>query len=358
MKMRKKLFIIFGSCITLSLLLSLYCINSMKNHFNTVQIEYATPIMNASSLEKKLEASESERMPEMAMWKKERLKEITEQEIGNTAKTAKTDIIIVYGNMGYVEDMRFDSGFYNQTDDYEGCVLDRDTAYTLWKSKDVLGKYVYYNGKRYIVRGVIESSTPKMYIRTSNKNELYTNGTFYYGKAITTKEERIADYKKNIEELLTSDNIMEPDKIISTIEVYCIASIIFTIPFIINIILLTIYLYKKIINIYNENKKIALLLILADMVMVVVLFLINKYILSIPISLVPEQWSNFDFWSLNTTKINLTMKLMNYWDITQKNKMYFSMNMCLSILNIILSFGLIKISMSLIPDRDKVVDTK
>lgn len=347
MKIKKKLFVLLGICITLSLMLSLYCINTMKNHFNAVQIEYSTAVMNGSSLEKKLEALESEIMPEMALWKKERLKEITEREIGNTAKT---DVIIVYGNMEYVENMRFVSGIYNQSDDFEGCILDIDTAYTLWKSKDVLGKYVYYNEKRYIIRGVFESSSPNMYIRTSNKKELYTNGTFYYGKAKTTKEERNADYKKSIEELLMTDSIIEPEKIISLLEIYGIASIIFTLPFIFIVILLTIFLYKKIINIYNTNKKLALLLIFFDIAMVVVLVLITNYLLNIPIRLVPEQWSDFDFWTLKFDEIKSTIRLLNCWEITQKMKTYFRINMYLSILDIVISFGLMKIAMSLFPN--------
>jgi hypothetical protein len=196
-----------------------------------------------------------------------------------------------------------------------------------------------------------------MYIRTSNKNELYTNGTFYYGKVIT-KEERGADYKKNIEELLLSDNIMEPDKIISTLEIYCFASIIYTIPFILNVILLTLFVYKKIINIFNENKKFVLLLILADLVMVGVLYIITKYIISIPISIVPEKWSDFDFWSVHISEIKSIIKLMKCWDITQKVKMLFNTNMYLSILNIVLVLSFMKISTSINSDMDKVVESK
>lgn len=90
------------------------------------------------------------------------------QTVSSAAMHTKSDarIVCVYGDMRQVVPMTLLSGSFPVDGDYGGCLLDADTAQTLFHAVDVVGAQVETGGARYAVRGVVKTYEPMLLTRS------------------------------------------------------------------------------------------------------------------------------------------------------------------------------------------------
>lgn len=96
----------------------------------------------------------------------------SEQPITITNDTLKTSVrvrrIAVYGNMRDVCPMEILYGGFPPMIDEAGCVIDVDTAWSLFHHTDVIGAHVHIGGTSYIVRGIVRAKEAMIHLRDEN----------------------------------------------------------------------------------------------------------------------------------------------------------------------------------------------
>ncbi len=76
--------------------------------------------------------------------------------------------IAVYGDMRQIAPMTLLSGSFPAEDDYAGCLLDAESAQTLFRSVDVVGVRVEIGGEAYTVRGVVKGGEAMALLRRAD----------------------------------------------------------------------------------------------------------------------------------------------------------------------------------------------
>ena len=151
-----------------------------------------------------MKEQEESHIPEIAAYS------ITEHtSIGEPAleRTTEVNLYQVYGQMKLVTPSECMAGNFPVTEDYDGCVIDADSAYQLFGSKDVMDHIITMNQeipatmkdsteaqgvdqaqtqpkviqKKYIVRGVIQSEMPIMMIQAREEATKFWDLEFDYG---------------------------------------------------------------------------------------------------------------------------------------------------------------------------------
>ncbi len=84
-------------------------------------------------------------------------------------KTAATlRVAAVWGDMRRTEPMTLMSGSLPAEEDWDGCLLDAQSAQALFRSVDPVGAKLTVNGRVYTVRGVAKTYTPVLFVRSAD----------------------------------------------------------------------------------------------------------------------------------------------------------------------------------------------
>lgn len=164
--------------------------SELKDMFSTVSVRFAEEGVTEKSLNEAL-MSDSEkqelRYMEVTAWKR-----IAEAEINNTdlRRTRTVSIVITGGNMAQTIPMALLQGNYVYPGDKKGCVIDKDTAYSLFGTEHAVSNIVTYNKKNYVIRGIVKTDERVFLIQGENERIAYNNLEFIYsdkerGEALT-----------------------------------------------------------------------------------------------------------------------------------------------------------------------------
>lgn len=164
--------------------------SELKDMFSMVSVRFAEEGVTEKVLNEAMN-SESEkkelRHMEVTAWKR-----IAEAEINNTdlRRTRTVSIILTGGNMAQTIPMALIHGNYVYTGDIKGCVIDKDTAYSLFGTEQAVSNIVTYNKKNYIIRGIVKTDERVLLIQGENERIAYNNLEFIYsdkerGEALT-----------------------------------------------------------------------------------------------------------------------------------------------------------------------------
>lgn len=102
--------------------------------------------------------------------------------VANTKFNREKDITkyLVYGGMNQILPVQICRGNYVYENDLEGCILDKDTAYTLFGSLDIIGQQVVIDENTISINhdsdGSQDSSTQGENVTTTKKREYYIRG--------------------------------------------------------------------------------------------------------------------------------------------------------------------------------------
>lgn len=218
--------------------------------------------------------------PELAIvgWAEEALQSANNPDLGKTA--SDLDVLIVKGSSNLLV-----KGSNLFTDDLEGCLIDSDTSYKLFGSSNCVGREIVYNDRTLIVRGILKGCKANIMIQASEDPSQVLDGLTIDGTDLTLN--KIEDFKMmfGINEMAISGNIY-----------YMVAKFI---ALMFPIIALALILIKVITSLFKSRNKpvLVILYILMTIASVFIFFKITNIKISIPLDMIPNKWSDFDFWS-------------------------------------------------------------
>lgn len=218
--------------------------------------------------------------PELAVvgWAEESLQSANNPDLGKIA--SDLDVLIIKGSSNLLV-----KGSNLFADDLEGCLIDNDTSYKLFGSSNCVGREIVYNDRTLIVRGILKGSKANIMIQATEDSSQVLDGLTIDGTGLTLN--KIEDFKMKfgINEMAISGNIY-----------YIIAKFI---ALIFPIITLVLILIKVITSLFKSRNKPVLvsLYILMAIAFIFIFFKITNIKISIPLDMIPNKWSDFDFWS-------------------------------------------------------------
>lgn len=169
-------------------------------------------------------------------------------------------------------------------DDIEGCLIDEDTAYDLFGSTEVVGKDIEYGKRKLIVRGIHkgEKNLVVMQSLMSDRNE----ENYFDGISMINNRKAVTFAKNNGYENTSISNSVY----------YSISNAIVSIFSLVIFFLTLIMIIKEMIT-FKEKPIIKILYVVFALIFLKLFLIISKVKVGIPVDLLPNQWSDFDYWS-------------------------------------------------------------
>ena len=149
------------------------------------------------------------KVPEITAYEKEEHMKVSNMKFGKDKNVVK---YLVYGGMNQILPVQIYSGNYVYENDYEGCMLDRDTAYALFGSLDIIGQQVVIDEKiinkntesdsgssqgdevttikqrEYYVRGILDTNHPIFMVQSRDDKTEFHYLQFDYGNSSRGRE--------------------------------------------------------------------------------------------------------------------------------------------------------------------------
>ena len=218
--------------------------------------------------------------PELSVvgWIEETLQTVENPDLGRIA--SDLDILTIKGSSNLLV-----KGSNLFADDLEGCLIDNDTSYKLFGSSNCIGREIVYNDRTLVVRGILKGSKSNMIIQIPDDSMKALDGLTIDGTDFTLN--KIEDFKMRfgISELAINGNVY-----------YMLAKFISMIFPIIALVLILIKVISSLFKSRNKPVLVGIYIIMA-LTFVFIFFKVTNIKISIPLDMIPNKWSDFDFWS-------------------------------------------------------------
>ena len=218
--------------------------------------------------------------PELAVvgWAEESLQSANNPDLGKIA--SDLDVLIIKGSSNLLV-----KGSNLFADDLEGCLIDNDTSYKLFGSSNCVGREIVYNDRTLIVRGILKGSKANIMIQAPEDSLQVLDGLTIDGTGLTLNKIEDFKVKFGINEMAINGDVY-----------YMIAKFI---ALIFPIIALVLILIKVITSLFKSRNKPVLvsLYVLMAIASIFIFLKVANIKISIPLDMIPNKWSDFDFWS-------------------------------------------------------------
>ena len=170
-------------------------------------------------------------------------------------------------------------------DDINGCLIDSETSYKLFGSKYSVGKEIIYNNRVLTVREIHSGTKANIIVQLLDDSQDALTGLSIDGTSFT---------RNKVEEFKTKYGITEMD-INGGIYSGFAKFIVLIFP----ITALALLLIKVILYMMKSRRKPILVLIytIVAVALIFIFFKVTGARISIPLDMIPNKWSDFDFWS-------------------------------------------------------------
>ncbi|MDD4113709.1 MAG: ABC transporter permease [Herbinix sp.] len=288
-------------CIIIALIAGVFLwiasiINQMhiSEYHQGVSVRYDEPALTKQSLENILEAMISRgdnHIPEITLWQRDEHFVVSNED---NIKTVELSLITVAGDMSRIYPVPMLYGGYLARDDSSGCIIDRATAYKLFGSSDTVGLRINCNNKEYIIRGVIKEIDSNVII-------VQEEASSYKGKESKTyscMEMSYADTKNAkllAERFVSTNGLGKPSRFIDGYLIQMLSYVLIHIPLWVSALLIVIYVIRK-VYLLKASPILTFIGIIGIALLVVILIKITNMHFYYPNSMIPNKWSDFDFW--------------------------------------------------------------
>lgn len=221
---------------------------------------------------------ESEKELAVVGWAEESLQSATNLDLGKSA--SELNVLAIKGSSNLLV-----KGSNLFADDLEGCLIDNDTSYKLFGGSNCIGREIVYNDRTLVVRGILKGSKSNMIIQIPDDSMKALDGLTIDGTDFTLN--KIEDFKMRfgISELAINGNVY-----------YMLAKFISMIFPIIALVLILIKVISSLFKSRNKPVLVGIYIIMA-LTFVFIFFKVTNIKISIPLDMIPNKWSDFDFWS-------------------------------------------------------------
>lgn len=300
----------------------------IKSSYTSVSIRFKSEGATENDLAGALKNEKntgSQDIPAVTAWSQLGEEEIKNQDL---CRKVKVPVKLVAGDMSLTAPMTLRYGNYACQDDRKGCVIDTDTAYTLYGTENAVGNRLTYKNSNYYVRGVVSTNNPLLILSAGNASITYPMLEFVYhnkeqGQALT-------------EEFLLRNNFPENYTVIDGYFYGRMYSMITSIPIWLFYLFLSIwllnYLWRKRQGIKPDRliafttKKQACQFILFYIIGLLILLGFGAILMQftgtplyIPEKLIPSKFSDFEFWTRQYKAFRQQLNQMRYLVPNQKD---------------------------------------
>lgn len=299
--------------------LGIYNAGFVKENLSCVSARYDTASVSPVALKKamnKLTDSDKTTLPKITLWN--RLKKETIQNPTNHL-TIDTNVIQVSGDISLIIPMKLISGNYVYENDDKGCVLDTKTAFKLFGTTQAVNDQVVWNGKTYVVRGVVKAEDTILMLQINNNNYLFSNIEALYQNNI---KKNIADNDAlHMKNLLIQTGYKEPDAIIDGVQVSWLLHFLCQLP----LLLLGIITAVLFLRCFLHSHQSLISRVLYGLTfLIIVMFLITNFTIHIPSQFIPTKWSDYNFYvdkykEIKETRVNISNCRLMPKDLLQQN---------------------------------------
>ena len=197
----------------------------------------------------------------------------------NLNRTIESNIMFICGNSYLIAE-----GPILFEDDIKGCLIDEETAYKLFGSYDVIGNTIIYDNREFIIRGIHRAmeDTIIMQAESDSKDKIQ-------GLLIDISNDGI-EKVKHISERYGMKEYGVNSAVYYNLGKMCTSLL----PLIILLIIVCSAL-KKALEI-KDRPILFILSIIMIILWITAFFFITKYKISIPVDILPNKWSDFDYW--------------------------------------------------------------
>ena len=170
-------------------------------------------------------------------------------------------------------------------DDLDGCLIDSETAYTLFGSDNVIGKEIVYGERKLTIRGLHKGNTLTIVVEAMPDSQDRIDGI-----AVDLSDENPETLR------LLSNKYGISDEGVDNRGYYNFARFSMMI---LPLIILIFILVKMIKEIRNNKRKpvLAVIYLLITALLAFIFVKITKLSITIPVDMLPNKWSDFDFWT-------------------------------------------------------------
>lgn len=211
-------------------------------------------------------------------WKEESLQVATNPDLNRTANELNVLLIKGSSNLLVKGSMLF-------KDDKEGVLIDSETSFKLFGSNNSLGKTIVYGDRSLVVRGILKGTKANIMLQLPEDSKLALDGLTIDGTDFSVN--KINEFKSQfgIKEMAINGGVY-----------YMLAK---AIAMIFPILALILILIKIVVSAFKSRNKPILLgiYIIMSMLSVFIVFKVTKVHISVPLDVIPNKWSDFDFWS-------------------------------------------------------------
>ena len=211
-------------------------------------------------------------------WREESLQVATNPDLNRTANELSVLLINGSSNLLVKGSMLF-------KDDKEGCLIDSETSFKLFGSNNSLGKTIVYGDRNLVVRGILKGSKANIMLQLPEDSSLELDGLTIDGTEFSLNKINEFKLQFGIEEMAINVGVY-----------YMLAK---TIAMIFPILALVLILTKIVVSAFKSRNKPILLgiYIIMSIASIFIVFKVTKIQISIPLDIIPNKWSDFDFWS-------------------------------------------------------------
>ena len=266
----------------------------IADYHGAVSVRYSEPVLIRQEIEDIIEAMTSKNdvnIPEVTLWQKEEDILIRREE---RDAFVSLDLIMVAGDMSEVYPGPMAYGGYLSKEDDTGCVIDRNTADRLFGSENAVGMTIKFREKEYIIRGIMQESAGN----TMMVQEEDTFSSEQNQKKYSCMELHFQDTGRGkflAERFVLVNGFGTPAAYIDGYVYQKLSYLLIHIPLWFCALLIIIWSVRKVYSLKNSP-----LLILTGVLGIAVLSILLIKITNIhiyyPSSLIPNKWSDFDFW--------------------------------------------------------------
>jgi len=282
--------ILWGLCWTISVSYK----RSISDYYGSVSVRFedASPTRKKiqSALDAMIEGQVAD-VPEVTLWRKTKNEEISNKDLYTSVKV---NLITVAGDMSRVYPVKLLWGGYSFAEDNLGCVVDRNTAYALFQTEDIVGMQIDYKSKKYMVRGVMElAEANTMMIQAEDTDYLKENETTFSCMELEFADTENA--QKLADSFVWNHELGNPSVYINGYLYQKLADRIVLFPAWLFLIWIMYLCMRKVFTLRGSS----VLFIVSGMLVLTLGIALSKLLdfhLYYPTSLIPNRWSEFDFW--------------------------------------------------------------
>lgn len=228
----------------------------------------------------------------LVAWEQKSGEEVENETIG---RKKQVELLKLYGETNTLLPLKKLAGDNLLTDDTKGCIISKKAAYDLWGGLDVIGKPLKHGENEYVIRGVLDDETPLVILQAPRDNK----ETVFTGLRLSFQEND--NIREEVRKFQGRYGLDEGVMIDLSHQAAIWAQLILLPGLITGLIIIF-----KLFMIAYMNKgdwKLFIGWLIGAIVTAIILVRLTQFKINLPIWLIPNQWSDFEFWTRTWTDI-------------------------------------------------------